>query len=99
MSAKPTNIGSNLSKIDAHVITVEEYDEIPELTDAFFEQADQYQGGELIRRGRPKLEQPKLAITVRYDAEVIEAFKATGRGWQTRMNDALKEWLHEHSVA
>lgn len=99
MSAKLTNISSNLSKIDSHLITAEEYDEIPELTDAFFEQADQYQGGELIRRGRPKLEQPKLAITVRYDAEVIEAFKATGRGWQTRMNDALKQWLREHSAA
>jgi uncharacterized protein (DUF4415 family) len=99
MSAKLTNITSNLSKIDSHLITAEEYDEIPELTDAFFEQADQYRGGELIRRGRPKLEQPKLAFTVRYDAEVIEAFKATGRGWQTRMNDALKQWLREHSAA
>ena len=99
MSAKLTNITSNLSKIDSHLITAEEYDEIPKLTNTFFEQADQYRGGELIRRGRPKLEQPKLAITVRYDAEVIEAFKATGRGWQTRMNDALKQWLREHSAA
>ena len=96
MSAKLTNIGSNLSKIDAHRITDDEYEEIPELSDAFFEQASVYFDGNLIRRGRPKSEQRKLAITVRYDADVIKAFKATGRGWQTRMNEALKNWLHEH---
>lgn len=33
------------------------------------------------------------------DAEVIAAFKATGEGWQTRMNDALKDWLQTHSPA
>lgn len=98
MNAKSTNIGSDLSKIDAHVITAEEYEEIPELTDVFFEQADAHLGGKLIRRGRRKTEQPKLAITVRYDADIIAAFKAGGRGWQTRMNDALKEWLREHAV-
>jgi hypothetical protein len=38
-----------------HILTDEEYDEIPELTDAFFEQADQYRGVELIRRGDPRL--------------------------------------------
>jgi hypothetical protein len=59
MSAKLTNISSNLSKIDSHVITAEEYDEISELTDAFFEQADQYRGDELIRRGDPRLDRPK----------------------------------------
>ncbi|TXD17404.1 BrnA antitoxin family protein [Extensimonas vulgaris] len=40
---------------------------------------------------------PKQALTVRYDAEVIKAFKATGKGWQTRMNAALKDWLKSHS--
>jgi len=33
-----------------------------------------------------------------FDPDVITAFKATGRGWQTRMNDALKEWLKEHAA-
>ncbi len=40
----------------------------------------------------------KVSTTVRFDAEVLTAFKATGRGWQTRMNDALKEWLSEHAT-
>lgn len=53
MSAKSINIGSDLSKVDAHVIQPEEYDELPELDDAFFERADLYEGTKLIRRGRP----------------------------------------------
>lgn len=47
----------------------------------------------LSRGGRPVSDNPKILTTVRFDAEVLAAFKATGRGWQTRMNDALKEWL------
>lgn len=74
-------------------------DDAPELTDEFFEQADEYVGDKLVRRGRPKAESRKLALTVRYDAEVVEAFKATGKGWQTRMNAALKDWLKTHSPA
>lgn len=40
----------------------------------------------------------KVSTTVRFDREVIEAFRASGKGWQTRMNDALKEWLENHPV-
>ncbi len=74
-------------------------DDAPELTDAFFREADLFVGDKLIRRGRPKAASKKLALTVRYDSEVIEAFKATGKGWQTRMNAALKDWLKNHSPA
>jgi len=88
-----------LSKVDAHDISADEYEEIPELTDEFFEGADEYIGEKLIRSGRPKTESPKVLLTVRYSPEVIEAFKATGKGWQTRMDEALKEWLKEHSAA
>lgn len=51
----------------------------------------------LKRGGRPVSDNPKISTTVRFDAEVINAFKATGKGWQTRMNNALKEWLATHS--
>lgn len=74
-------------------------DDAPELTDEFFERADEYIGDKLVRRGRPKADSPKLALTIRYDADVVEAFKATGKGWQTRMNAALKDWLKTHSPA
>jgi uncharacterized protein (DUF4415 family) len=39
----------------------------------------------------------KQAVTVRYSPDVLAAFKATGAGWQTRMNDALRDWLKTHS--
>lgn len=51
------------------------------------------------RRGRPlgsTADVRKTATTIRFDADVIEAFRATGRGWQTRINDALREWLKTH---
>ncbi|MFT0533680.1 BrnA antitoxin family protein [Castellaniella hirudinis] len=43
------------------------------------------------RVGRPRLDTPKVAVTIRYDKAVIDAFKAGGPGWQTRMNEALKK--------
>lgn len=44
-------------------------------------------------RGRPKAAQTKERITIRLSPEVLEAFRATGAGWQTRIDGALKEWL------
>lgn len=41
--------------------------------------------------GRPKAENPKKAISLRLDQDVIERFKATGEGWQSRMNEALRK--------
>jgi uncharacterized protein (DUF4415 family) len=38
----------------------------------------------------------KVATTIRLSPEVMESFKATGAGWQTRINDALKDWLKTH---
>ncbi|WP_082879897.1 BrnA antitoxin family protein [Methylomonas methanica] len=49
--------------------------------------------------GRPRKDSPKVFTGIRLDAEVLEAFRATGKGWQTRMNDALKEWLKDHFPA
>ncbi|MBO4123726.1 BrnA antitoxin family protein [Cupriavidus gilardii] len=48
----------------------------------------------LGRRGRPPVESPKKLVTVRYEPEIINAFKASGDGWQTRMNDALAQTLN-----
>ena len=39
----------------------------------------------------------KVPTTIRFDAEVLAALKASGRGWQTRVNDAMKDWLRTHS--
>lgn len=40
--------------------------------------------------GRPKLDDPKQAISIRLDRDVIEKFKATGAGWHGRINEVLK---------
>jgi uncharacterized protein (DUF4415 family) len=74
-------------------------DDAPEITDEWIAEADLYKGDGLVRRGRPKAASRKLALTVRYDADIITAFKASGAGWQTRMNDALREWLKTHAQA
>jgi BrnA antitoxin of type II toxin-antitoxin system len=42
---------------------------------------------------------PKVAINIRLSPEVLEAFKATGAGWQSKVDGALKEWLDEHARA
>jgi uncharacterized protein (DUF4415 family) len=40
--------------------------------------------------GRPKLDKPKKAVNIRLDQDIIEKFKSTGPGWQSRINEALK---------
>jgi len=65
-------------------------DEAPELTEEFFERADVYRGNKLIRAGRPPSANPKLALKLRIDPDVVEYFRATGPGWQTRINDTLR---------
>lgn len=50
-----------------------------------------------IRRGRPLAGVTKQRITIRLSQEVVERFRASGDGWQTRMDAALKEWLQTHS--
>ena len=50
-------------------------------------------------KGRGIQQSPtKVSTTVRFDRDVLDAFRSTGRGWQTRMNEALKEWLKEHAA-
>lgn len=68
-------------------------DDAPELTDEWFDGADVHQDGVLIRRGRgrPRSANPKQQITLRLDADIVERFRATGPGWQARINDALRK--------
>lgn len=62
--------------------------------------APQMIAGYKASRGRPVgtlKKDSKQAVTVRYSPDVLAAFRATGAGWQARMNDALKDWLRNHS--
>ena len=47
----------------------------------------------------PQKRPTKVAVTVRYSPEVVEYFKETGEGWQTRMNDALRAYVKRHRAA
>lgn len=48
-------------------------------------------------RGRPKSENRKLLVSVRYSPEVIAYFKSTGEGWQSRMDGVLRQYVQKHS--
>ena len=72
-------VKSDLARVDAHVIQPEEYEEIPELTEEMIAR------GVFKRRGRPISPNPKKLITLRLPADVLEKWKASGPGWQTRM--------------
>ncbi len=54
---------------------------------------------QLRRVGRPRAEVTKERITIRLSHEVVEQFRASGEGWQTRVDAALKDWLKTHSPA
>jgi uncharacterized protein (DUF4415 family) len=84
---------TDLARLDAHEIQPEEYEDIPELTDEFFDKAEIRVGDKLIRRGRPPLDTPKKLVSLRLDQDVIERFRASGPGWQSRINAALRMHL------
>ena len=82
-SASGRTLGSDLVRVDAHRIRSSEYRDLPELTDEMLERA-------VIRKGgRPRSPNPRRLISLRLPADVIERWRATGPGWQTRMADRL----------
>ena len=48
-------------------------------------------------RGRPKSESPKQLVSVRYSREVLDYFRSTGEGWQSRMDGVLRQYVSRHS--
>ena len=85
-------------------------DDAPELTEDFFENATPMIGERIvtkkefaiaaeqtIRNSGPNPGRSQQSLTMRYDADIIAAFKSTGDGWQARMNDALRDWLKANS--
>ena len=63
----------------------QEYDELPELTEEMLNLAKVNKGG------RPLSPNPRKLISLRLPADVIERWKATGPGWQTRMAERLSK--------
>jgi uncharacterized protein (DUF4415 family) len=68
-------------------------DDAPEITDKWIAGADLYRGKKLVRRGRPAGSGRKTQTTLRISKDVLEFFRATGPGWQTRMDNALKRYV------
>lgn len=94
MTGKSRGLGSDLKKVDAHRIRVEDYREIPELTGDWFDAATVKRGDVVLSKGkggRPKAENPKKQITLRLDSEIVDRARATGPGWQSRINAALRK--------
>jgi uncharacterized protein (DUF4415 family) len=74
-----------------------------EWTEKIFREAKTFEKSDLpksfkdeVRRGRPKVEKPKILLSVRYSSDVVEFFKASGKGWQTRMDEVLREYVASH---
>ena len=82
-SVSRRSLGSDLARVAKHVIQPEEYEELPELTD------DMLARGKVNRGGRPRSEDPKKLISIRLPETVIQRWRATGPGWQTRMAERL----------
>ena len=55
--------------------------------------------GATVRRGRPPAVKPKVSTTIRLSQDVIDHFKADGRGWQTRIDEALRDWIGGQDAA
>ncbi|MGC2809175.1 MAG: BrnA antitoxin family protein [Bradyrhizobium sp.] len=91
MSVKKRSIKSDLARVDAHRISKAEYDAAPVLTKQMLDRAEIRHGNKIVKRGRPPLENPKEAVKLRLDHDVLAAYRKTGSGWQTRINADLRE--------
>jgi uncharacterized protein (DUF4415 family) len=79
------SLKSDLAQVDAHQVQPDEYEELPQLTDDMLARATVNKGG------RPVSANPRKLISLRLPADVIDRWKATGPGWQTRMADRLSK--------
>ncbi len=77
------SLGSDLRRVDAHVIQRREYQELPELTEEMLAR------GKVNKGGRPRSRNPRKLISIRLPEDVIQRWRATGPGWQTRMAERL----------
>ncbi len=101
MKEKNAGLKSNLRKVDRHVPSTSDYEDIPELPDEFFTNGQLYRNGKKTeRKVRGKQKAPvKTQLTIRLNSEVVDFFKAQGNGWQTKINKALLDYIKTHNHA
>ncbi len=83
--ASRRSLKSDLQRVDTHRIKRKEYQELPELTSEMLKRAKVNKGG------RPVSANPRKSISLRLPADVLERWKSTGPGWQTRMAERLSK--------
>lgn len=76
---------SDLDRVDAHAVRTSEYEELPELTDAMLAH------GVVNKGGRPVSRNPRELLSIRLPADTLARWRATGKGWQTRMAQRLEK--------
>jgi uncharacterized protein (DUF4415 family) len=79
------SLKSDLARVDAHTIKKGEYEDLPELTDEMLAH------GKVNKGGRTLSPNPRKLISLRLPVDVIERWRATGPGWQTRMAEQLSK--------
>ena len=84
-TASRHTLKSDMARVDAHILKKEEYEDLPELTEEMLARA------KINKGGRPLSPSPRKLISLRLPADVIERWKATGPGWQTRMAERLSK--------
>jgi len=77
--------------------------ENPEWTDSLFQESTSLEGSALpdafklaAKKGRPLSVNPKQPISIRLSSDVLDYFRATGKGWQTRVDDVLHDYVVHH---
>ncbi len=78
-----SRLTSDMKKVDAHVIASSEYEELPELTDEMLSRSV------IKKAGQPVTDNPREMISLRVPSEVLDRWRSTGTGWQTRMVQRL----------
>ena len=81
--ASHRSLKSDLARVDAHVVKPDEYVDLPEMDEELLARA------QVNRGGRPVSTNPRKLLSIRLPIDVIDRWKATGPGWQTRMAERL----------
>ena len=100
IAKKPKSISQPFSSAEIAAAKAAAADEVSSLPEVKWSKGVVTHGGGVtatihaLRRTRgPNKKQTKEQVAIRLDREVVGAFRASGPGWQTRINTVLKEWL------
>ena len=94
MNENRRDIGSDLAKVDAHVITPEEYEEIPEITDDMWARGVSSHGDADLDRAVATL----LSANLPLDQDVAAGLRQSGDDWERRGNAVLRDWLKSRAA-